>query len=56
MKTQNSPADSGQEPGSRKAPARSGARAAVNDILKIAYRRHARGRVARAAMLACLGP
>lgn len=29
--------------------------AALNDILKDAYRRHSRGRLARAAMTACLG-
>ena len=33
----------------------SAAHATVNQILKAAYRRHARGRVARAAMDACLG-
>ena len=31
------------------------ARVAVNQILKAAYRRHARGRVAQQAMVACLG-
>jgi len=35
--------------------ARPGRRASVNDILRAAYRRHSRGKVARAAMLACLG-
>ena len=31
------------------------AHAAVHQILKAAYRRHTRGRIAQAAMLACLG-
>jgi hypothetical protein len=33
----------------------SGVSATVNEILKTAYRRHVRGKVARAAMEACLG-
>jgi hypothetical protein len=32
-----------------------GSAAALNRIVKQAYRRHTRGRIARAAMAACLG-
>jgi hypothetical protein len=46
------PASPGSGPATSKSVA---TRAKVNAILRTAYRRHARGKIARAAMVACLG-